>query len=103
VSTGYNHDEGNRRASRNGRVSDLPPEIPTVTIRNFCVLFAWQLRPNLVIMRYPDQWKKESWADRISTQFVSIVNDCYTAGKGLIMLKGLDNFPVESKVSAPVQ
>jgi hypothetical protein len=29
--------EGNRRASRNGRVSDLPPEIPNVTIRTFCI------------------------------------------------------------------
>jgi hypothetical protein len=28
VSTGYNPVEGNRRASRNGRVSDLPPETP---------------------------------------------------------------------------
>ena len=35
VSTGYNRVEGNRQASRNGRVSDLPPEIPNVTIRNF--------------------------------------------------------------------
>jgi hypothetical protein len=32
VSTGYNRVEGIRRASRNRRVSDLPP----VTIRNFC-------------------------------------------------------------------
>jgi hypothetical protein len=31
--TGCNRVEGNRRASRNGRVSDLPPEIPNVTIR----------------------------------------------------------------------
>jgi hypothetical protein len=37
VGTGYNRVEGNRRASRNGRVSDLPPEIATVTIRNFCI------------------------------------------------------------------
>jgi hypothetical protein len=37
VRTRYNRVEGNRRASRNGRVSDLPPEIPTVTIRNFFV------------------------------------------------------------------
>jgi hypothetical protein len=29
LSLGYNPSEGNRRASRNGRVSDLPPEIPT--------------------------------------------------------------------------
>jgi hypothetical protein len=34
LGTGYNPGEGNRRASRNGRVSDLPPESPTVTIRN---------------------------------------------------------------------
>jgi hypothetical protein len=37
VSTGYNRVEGNRRASRNGRVSHLPPEIPNVTIRNFFI------------------------------------------------------------------
>jgi hypothetical protein len=35
--TGYQRVEGNRRASRNGPVSDLPPEIPIVTIR----LSAW--------------------------------------------------------------
>jgi hypothetical protein len=35
--TGYRRVEGNRRASRNGPVSDLPPEIPNVTIRNFCI------------------------------------------------------------------
>ena len=35
ASTGYHRVERNRRASRNGRVSDLPPEIPHVTIRNF--------------------------------------------------------------------
>jgi hypothetical protein len=34
---GHNRVAGNRRAWRNGRVSDLPPEIPTVTIRN-CVI-----------------------------------------------------------------
>jgi hypothetical protein len=37
VSTGYNRVEGNRWALRNGLVSDLPPEIPHVTIRNFCM------------------------------------------------------------------
>ena len=36
VSTGYNRVERNRRASRNGRVSILPPEIP-ITIRNLYV------------------------------------------------------------------
>jgi hypothetical protein len=33
--TRYNIIEGIRRASRNGSVSDLPPETPNVTIRNF--------------------------------------------------------------------
>jgi hypothetical protein len=35
--TEYRRVEGNRRASRNGLVSDLPPEIPNVTMRNFCI------------------------------------------------------------------
>ena len=35
--TGYHRAEGNRRASRNGPVSDLPPEIPNVPIRSFVV------------------------------------------------------------------
>jgi hypothetical protein len=29
--------EGNRRAPRNGPVSDPPPELPNVTIRNFYI------------------------------------------------------------------
>jgi hypothetical protein len=35
--TRYHRVEGNRRASRNGPVSDPPPETPQVTIRNFFV------------------------------------------------------------------
>jgi hypothetical protein len=34
LGSGYHRVEGNRRASRNGRVSDLPPETPDVTIRD---------------------------------------------------------------------
>jgi hypothetical protein len=34
--TGYNHVEGNRRASRNGLVT-VSPEIPNVTIRNLFI------------------------------------------------------------------
>jgi hypothetical protein len=30
IGTGYHRVEGNRRASRNGPVSDLPPEIPNL-------------------------------------------------------------------------
>jgi hypothetical protein len=36
--TGYHRVEGNRWASRNGRVSDPPPETLTGTIRNFSLL-----------------------------------------------------------------
>jgi hypothetical protein len=34
--TGYHRVEGNRRASRNGPVSDLPPEIPPLRFATFC-------------------------------------------------------------------
>jgi hypothetical protein len=37
VSTGYNPVEGDRRASRNGLVSDLPPEILNATIRKLII------------------------------------------------------------------
>jgi hypothetical protein len=37
VNTGYDRVEEIRRASRNGRVSDLPPEIRNSPIRHFCV------------------------------------------------------------------
>jgi hypothetical protein len=35
LGTGYRRVEGNRRASLNGPVSDLSPEIPPGTIRDF--------------------------------------------------------------------
>jgi hypothetical protein len=35
--TGYNREVENRRASRNGPVSEHPPEIPYVSIRRFFV------------------------------------------------------------------
>jgi hypothetical protein len=37
VRTGYNHAGGNRRALRNGRASDPPPETPTVSIRHLSI------------------------------------------------------------------
>jgi hypothetical protein len=39
ASTGYNRVEGNRRASRNGLVSDLPPEILTFRFATFASLY----------------------------------------------------------------
>ena len=47
----YDHEEAHRRASRNGRVSDLPPEVPTVTIR-FCVA-AWRATGLSFGLSYP--------------------------------------------------
>jgi hypothetical protein len=44
LSTGYNRVEGFRRASRNDLVSDLPPATPTVTIRNFLIVYWAQVR-----------------------------------------------------------
>jgi hypothetical protein len=35
LGTGYNRVQGNRRASRNGHVGDLPPEIPSVRFAPF--------------------------------------------------------------------
>ena len=37
LGTRYNPVEGKRRASRNGPVGDLPPEIPNVAIRTFSI------------------------------------------------------------------
>jgi hypothetical protein len=51
VSTGYNRVEGSQRASRNGLVSDLPPEIPPVTIRTF--LHRCRALPGKYTFSYP--------------------------------------------------
>jgi SNF2 family DNA or RNA helicase len=48
--TGYPRVEGNRRASRNGRVSDLPPETADVTIRNFWIA-GWQSSTKIEALR----------------------------------------------------
>jgi hypothetical protein len=50
VSTGYNRAEGNRRASRNGRVSDLPRN--RVTIRN-CFIAKRSLKADVVCAPSP--------------------------------------------------
>jgi hypothetical protein len=58
--TRYHRVEGNRRASRNGLVSDLPPDIPTVTIRTF--LLAVQLRQHtLTFQRFFNMHKGFRW------------------------------------------
>jgi hypothetical protein len=52
VSTGYNRVEGNRRASRNGLVSDLPREVLNVTVRNFVHCCITRLLDCQIVNRY---------------------------------------------------
>jgi hypothetical protein len=55
-STGYSPEEGN------GRVSDFPAEIPTVTIRNFCIAVA-----HLVAILAACQLRRSANTDETST------------------------------------
>mmetsp|Transcript_69726 Transcript_69726/g.220759 ORF Transcript_69726/g.220759 Transcript_69726/m.220759 type:complete len:1075 (+) Transcript_69726:77-3301(+) len=52
------------------------------------------LRPNLVVMRWPERWRDtEKHKRSIPNGFVAMTNDCYVAGKALVLVKGIDNFP----------
>lgn len=52
------------------------------------------LRPNMVVLRYPEIWRRENLTEIPST-FVSIINDCIVANKGVVIIKGLDEWPGE--------
>ncbi|KMZ75995.1 hypothetical protein ZOSMA_108G00330 [Zostera marina] len=52
------------------------------------------LRPNMVVLRYPEIWRLENLTE-ISSTFVSIINDCIIANKSIIIIKGLDECPGE--------
>lgn len=52
------------------------------------------LKPNIVVMRYPEIWREEN-ASEIPESFVSIINDCITANKAVVIVKGLDEWPGE--------
>ncbi|KAL2492522.1 Cation-chloride cotransporter 1 [Abeliophyllum distichum] len=52
------------------------------------------LKPNIVVMRYPEIWSRENLTE-ISTTFVRIINDCIVANKAVVILKGLDKWPNE--------
>eukprot|EP00897_Mesotaenium_endlicherianum_P007569 jgi/Mesen1/6840/ME000351S05963 len=52
------------------------------------------LKPNIVCMRYPEIWREERHSD-IPDTFVSIINDCNTANKACVIVKGLDEWPGE--------
>lgn len=52
------------------------------------------LKPNIVVMRYPEIWRRENLA-LIPSTFVSIINDCIIANKAVVIVKGLDEWPGE--------
>jgi len=47
------------------------------------------LRPNIVIMRYPELWNTRS----IPPQMTTMIRATFTAGKAMCLLKDLDTFP----------
>ncbi|XP_059666114.1 cation-chloride cotransporter 1-like [Cornus florida] len=52
------------------------------------------LKPNIVVMRYPEIWRRENLTE-IPTTFVGIINDCIVANKAVVIVKGLDEWPNE--------
>lgn len=52
------------------------------------------LKPNIVVMRYPEIWRRENLKE-IPATFVSIINDCIVANKAVVIVKGLDEWPNE--------
>ncbi|KAM7524841.1 hypothetical protein LguiA_014743 [Lonicera macranthoides] len=52
------------------------------------------LKPNIVVMRYPEIWRRENLIE-IPATFVGIINDCIVANKAVVIVKGLDEWPNE--------
>ncbi|KAL4328143.1 hypothetical protein AHAS_Ahas13G0170600 [Arachis hypogaea] len=52
------------------------------------------LKPNIVVMRYPEIWRWENLTE-IPKTFVGIFNDCIVANKAVVIVKGLDEWPNE--------
>ncbi|CAM6097168.1 unnamed protein product [Calypogeia fissa] len=52
------------------------------------------LKPNIVCMRCPEIWREERHSE-IPKNFVRIINDCSTANKAVVIVKGLDEWPGE--------
>ncbi|XP_021634157.1 cation-chloride cotransporter 1 isoform X2 [Manihot esculenta] len=50
------------------------------------------LKPNIVVMRYPEIWRRENLTE-IPATFVTIINDCIIANKAVVIVKGLDEWP----------
>ncbi|KAL8218825.1 hypothetical protein R6Q57_022198 [Mikania cordata] len=52
------------------------------------------LKPNIVVLRYPEIWRRENLTE-IPATFVGIINDCIIANKAVVIVKGLDEWPNE--------
>lgn len=52
------------------------------------------LKPNIVCMRYPEVWREEKHSS-IPDNFVTVINDCSTSNKAVVIVKGLDMWPGE--------
>lgn len=52
------------------------------------------LKPNMVVMRYPEIWRRENLTE-IPATFVGIISDCIVANKAVVIVKGLDEWPNE--------
>ncbi|KAI4303675.1 hypothetical protein MLD38_039275 [Melastoma candidum] len=52
------------------------------------------LKPNIIVMRYPEIWRRENLTE-IPATFVGIINDCIVANKAVVIVKGLDEWPNE--------
>jgi potassium/chloride transporter 4/5/6 len=52
------------------------------------------LKPNIVVMRYPEIWRRENLIE-IPATFTGIINDCIVANKAVVIVKGLDEWPNE--------
>lgn len=52
------------------------------------------LKPNIVVMPYPEIWHRENLT-QIPSAFAGIINDCIAANKAVIIVKGLDEWPGE--------
>ncbi|KAL9251398.1 Cation-chloride cotransporter 1-like protein [Drosera capensis] len=52
------------------------------------------LKPNIVVMRYPEIWRRENLTE-IPATFVGIIDDCIVANKAVVIVKGLDEWPNE--------
>ncbi|KAJ9163226.1 hypothetical protein P3X46_022917 [Hevea brasiliensis] len=52
------------------------------------------LKPNIVVMRYPEIWRRENLTE-IPATFAGIISDCIVANIAVVIVKGLDEWPNE--------